>query len=330
MALRFFKPLCGIWKTQTEDFLASLGLRFADNLDFTVLAIEDDKVIATGSRQGNILKCIGVSPDFQGDGLAASIVTVLVKEAFEENIRHLFLYTSPANIPLFETLGFFLIVHTGQVALLENKRNGAQNYVAGIRNSQEKGRIGCIVANCNPFTLGHQYLAEYAASKCDFVYFLVLSEDKSFFSTDVRYRLAQEGLKHLSNVAVHLTGSYLVSQATFPDYFIKDRVNIAGAYYDLDIAVFLEQFAKPLNIIARFVGTEPCDMTTNGYNQRMKELLPAGHVRLEEVPRIEAAHELISASTVRKLMQQGDLESIKKYVPKVTLDYIAEVMKRGL
>ena len=330
MTLRFFKPLSGIWKAETEAFLTSLGLRLAENLDSTVLAIEDDKVIATGSRQGNIFKCIGVAPAHQGDGLAASIVTALVKEAFEENIRHLFLYTSPPNIPLFETLGFFLIVQAGQVALLENKRDGVQNYVTSIRNPQAKGRIGCIVANCNPFTLGHRYLAEYAASKCDFVYFLVLSEDKSFFSADVRYRLAQEGLEHLSNVAVHLTGSYLVSQATFPDYFIKDKANIAGAYYDLDIAVFLEQFAKALNITTRFVGTEPRDAVTNGYNQRMKELLPRSRVRLEEVPRLEAAQELISASTVRKLMQQGDFNAIKKYVPKVTLVYIAEVMARGV
>ena len=330
MVMRFFKPLSGRLKIETEEFLASLGLRLDEHLDITVLVIEENKVIATGSRQGSILKCIGVSAAHQRDGITAKMVTALIKEAFSEGIHHLFLYTSPSNATFFEALGFFSIAYTEQVSLLENKRNGVQNFVKGIRNLKAKGKIGCIVANCNPFTFGHQYLAEYAASKSDFVYFLVLSEEKSFFPADVRYRLAQEGLAHLSNVVVHSTGNYLVSQATFPDYFIKEKVNASQVYYDLDIAVFLEQIAIPLNIVTRFVGTEPSDAVTNAYNQRMKELLPLRHVQLEEVPRKEVAHEFISASSVRNLMQEGDFEAIKKYVPQGTLDYIAGVMKHGV
>ena len=64
-----------------------MGLRLVSNLDFTVLATEAGKVIASGSRRGNVLKCVSVSPEYQGAGLAAIIMTELVKEAFEENIH---------------------------------------------------------------------------------------------------------------------------------------------------------------------------------------------------------------------------------------------------
>ena len=43
-------------------------------------------------------------------------------------------------------------------------------------------RIGSIVMNCNPFTLGHQYLIETAIKSCDYLYIFVVEEDKSIFS----------------------------------------------------------------------------------------------------------------------------------------------------
>ena len=46
---------------------------------------------------------------------------------------------------------------------------------------EKKLPIGALVMNCNPFTLGHQYLVEYAASKVAKLYLFVVEEDKSEF-----------------------------------------------------------------------------------------------------------------------------------------------------
>ena len=318
MILRFFKPLSGIWENKTKQFLADLGLRLADGLDFTVLAIEGERMIATGSRQGSVIKCLGVVPDYQGGGLAAAIMTELVKEAHEEGIYHLFVYTSPQNIVLLRSLGFYEIALTNRVALLENRRDGIRNFIESERSSDANGHISCIVANCNPFTNGHLYLADYAARHSDFVYFFVLSEDKSLFSADMRLSLARENLRHLPNVHVCPTGGYLVSSATFPDYFLKENIDPEQVYYDLDITVFGKFFTQMLGIHTRFVGTEPVDAVTKGYNEQMKLLLPQYGVTLKEIPRYTVGNTVVSASTVRRLMCERQLNKIKELVPCAT------------
>ena len=40
-------------------------------------------------------------------------------------------------------------------------------------------KVGCIVMNANPFTLGHEYLVQYAASRVHKLFVMVVSEDKS-------------------------------------------------------------------------------------------------------------------------------------------------------
>ena len=56
--------------------------------------------------------------------------------------------------------------------------------------------VGAIVMNCNPFTLGHLYLIEYAAKEVDQLFIFVVEEDASFFSFDDRIMLVREGTKH--------------------------------------------------------------------------------------------------------------------------------------
>ena len=329
METMYGAPLPPTWQNRVRAFLASLGLRYEDDLDFTVILRKDETILATGSRRGKVLQCIGVSPDLQGEGLSAAVVTELTKEAFSQGLRHLFLYTCPSNSRLFTENGFYPIAHTDTVLLMENRRDGARQFAEGIRTRNITIPVGCIVANCNPFTCGHQYLAEYAAGKCGHVYFLVLSENKGFFPADVRYRLARESLAHLPNVSVHPTGDYLISSATFPTYFLKDKILAEEAYYDLDIAVFTRQFVPVLGIETRFVGSEPADAVTAGYNRRMKELLPNYGVTVDELPRKMLGKNPVSASTVRRLMEQKDFAALAGYVPKATLSYITEVMQHG-
>ena len=68
--------------------------------------------------------------------------------------------------------------------------------------------------NANPFTLGHQYLVETAASQSSHLYVFVVSEDRSFFHTNDRMEMVKRGVSHLPNVTVLPTRDYMVSSAT--------------------------------------------------------------------------------------------------------------------
>ena len=57
-----------------QNFLAESGLEADRAVEQTVLVWEDDQLIATGSRQGNLLKCLAVDPAHQGEGLLAKFM----------------------------------------------------------------------------------------------------------------------------------------------------------------------------------------------------------------------------------------------------------------
>ena len=63
-----------------------------------------------------------------------------------------------------------------------------------------EAKIGCIVMNCNPFTLGHRYLIEYASKRVDYLYVFVVEEDRSIFSFEDRFHLVSEGVGGGANV----------------------------------------------------------------------------------------------------------------------------------
>ena len=307
---------------QTKAFLHSLALDYDDGVEFTVNLIENEEIHATGSRQGNVLKCIGVSAEDRGRGYAAKIVTELVKNAVQEGFSHLFLFTKPKNSALFGGLGFYPVAATQDVLLMENIRHGVQTFVEGLECPTKQGAIGCIVANCNPFTNGHLYLVEAAAHSCDLLHLFILSEDRSMFPADVRLELAKRAVAHLHNVVVHPTGDYLISYATFPSYFIKDKTRVGEINGALDLAIFAQQFAKPLNITQRFVGTEPFSPVTDSYNRTMESYLPSQGINVVVVPRLKKDGAAVSASRVRALLAQGKLEEIRGLVPPVTYDYL--------
>ena len=52
-----------------EEFLKSANLEADENISETILIFDEDALIATGSRQDNILKCIAVDPSRQGKAI---------------------------------------------------------------------------------------------------------------------------------------------------------------------------------------------------------------------------------------------------------------------
>ena len=323
------KMLMGKKRGDWERFLVSASLKPDTDTDQTVTVWDDDEIIASGSRKGNLLKCIAVDPAHQGEGLTATVLTELKQEAFRENKDNLFLYTKPRNRRMFEPLFFYPVAQTDQVLLMESTRNGIDRFLKKLEeNPKKEGKIGCIVMNADPFTRGHQYLAETAAGQCDRLYIFVLSEDKGTFSAEERMELVKAGTAHLENVKVYPTGEYLISSATFPKYFLKDQETAQREHYLLDLAVFTQRFVPHFGITHRFAGTEPTCAVTGGYNRAMAEILPQHQVEFVEIPRRQAQDAAISASTVRREMGNGNLEALKQLVPETTYQLIEKKIHR--
>ncbi len=183
--------------------------------------------------------------------------------------------------------------------------------------------IGAIVMNCNPFTLGHRYLIEYAAEKCDRLYVFAVEEDLSFFPFTDRIDLIRKGVSDLKNVTVLPSGKFIISRTTFPAYFEKEA-STDNTIVDAssDIETFAKHIAPALNISVRFAGEEPLDNVTRQYNSQMKMLLPKYGIDFEVIPRKEIDGAVISASRVRKLLKENNFAEIEKLVPKTTLDYL--------
>lgn len=303
-------------QAEYDAFLNICGLRNEMDADLLLILWEENgSIAATGALKGNVLKQIAAAPDLEGQGLCAEVVTRLVEEAVCRGKSHLFLYTKPCHIQMFSSLGFFPVVQGEEMAMLENRRTGLQDFLRNLPHPT--GTVGAVVCNCDPFTLGHRHLMEYAAMHCDTLLVFVLSEDLSTFPAAVRYDLVQRGTADLKNVRVLQGGPYVLSQATFPTYFIKDKVQGRKAACELDLLLFARHIAPALNISIRFVGQEPFDAVTRQYNELMKALLPQYGIQVREIPRLHN----ISASEVRRRIAAGTVEETKGLLPKVTYDY---------
>lgn len=185
---------------------------------------------------------------------------------------------------------------------------------------------GSIVMNCNPFTLGHRYLIEYAASKVDCLYVFVVEENRSYFDFKDRIDLVKKGTADIKNVIVLPSGNFIISATTFPGYFYKSSLKEAKIDCSNDLNVFAEYIAPVLNIKVRFAGQEPLDPVTNQYNEGMADILPKHGIKFDVIPRKkdDDGVGVISASRVRKCLEEGKLEEIRQLVPQTTYDYLVE------
>lgn len=185
-------------------------------------------------------------------------------------------------------------------------------------------KIGSIVMNCNPFTYGHRYLIEWALNIVDFLIIFVVQEDKSLFSFTERFVMVCDGITDLKNVMAVPSGPFILAQTTFPEYFIKEMDEYIAENVENDISIFAKRIAPYLNIRYRFVGEEPEDMVTNEYNCAMKKILPENGIQLIEVPRKKIGGRYISASLVRKSLDNNDMERLNQLVPKSTQKILFE------
>lgn len=307
---------------QIDALLQKEGISLDGNLDYICAMYDDDyNVIATGSCFGPTLRCFAVSKDHQGEGLLNQIISHLMDVQFERGNMHLFLYTKVNSAKFFGDLGFYEIARVdGTLVFMENRRTGFPDYLKRLEKTKTDGVSAALVMNANPFTLGHQYLVEQAAAACDTLHLFVLSEDASLVPFAVRKRLVREGVAHIPNVVLHDSGPYIISNATFPSYFLKDEAAVIDGHARLDLAVFA-RIAKALNVTIRYVGQEPNSQVTGIYNDIMAASLPQQGIECRIIPRKEAIGKPISASTVRQAIQTSDWDTLRQLVPQTTYDY---------
>lgn len=311
--------------------MQAAGLEVNEFLDYTVGIYQKDRLVATGSYQQNILKCLAVAEDYQSDNLLTQLVIHLLERLREEEQTHYFLYTKPSNQQVFQSLGFHEIIKTDQILFMEQGLPTFEDYLDYLTKKKKAGDASGIVMNANPFTKGHQYLVETAAKVSEVVYVFVLSEDRSEFSAKDRLEMVRRGVAHLKNVVVLSTKDYLISSATFPTYFLKDKAETKKATLqaELDALLFKEKIAPTLAIRRRFVGDEPYSKVTEIYNETMQKVF-GDELTLSILPRIAVADEIVSATKVRAALQQKNDPLLRTLLPVTTYDYLNEqIQSRG-
>ena len=308
---------------QVDALLSRVGIRRDGHLDYTCGIFDDDELIATGSCFGNTIRCLAVSGERQGEGLLNQVVSHLMEVQAQRGNTHVFLYTKAASARFFADLGFYEIARVdGELVFMENRRTGFADYCRALARTRREGRSAAVVMNANPFTRGHQHLVERAAAESDTVHLFVLSEEAGPIPFAVRRRLVREGVAHLPNVICHDSGPYIISAATFPSYFLKDEDTVAAAHAKRDLTVF-GRIAQTLGVTVRYVGEEPDSGVTALYNRIMAERLPEVGVACRVIPRLMAGDRVVSASTVRQAIHDGELAAVADMLPPATAAYFA-------
>lgn len=357
MEIQTLNPTTPRQRQRIEAFLKRNGLRFDDMHYYAAITDDDGEMIAGGGLKGNVIKCVAVDDAHKGEAIANTLISHLIAHANEEGHSNVMLFTKPKNRQLFESLSFRLLAEAPEAVLMETGIGGINNTVEALKKIREESEKykeynkeckeeektnlntspsqhhntttpqplttttplrGVVVMNCNPFTLGHRYLIEQAAKQVERLFVMVVREDCSLFAYAERKAMVEQGVAHLENVTVIDGSEYAISQATFPTYFLKRLDDAADTQMLLDLDLFRRHIAPALGATVRFVGTEPTDQLTRRYNQLMHEVL----ADVRETARLEKKGNAVSASRVRKAMEQGDMSTIRQLVPPTTLPYI--------
>lgn len=332
-------------RRRVEAFLAANGLRLAP-LDRYVVVTRDedgDEILAGGGLDGNVIKCVAVSESARSEGLMNILVSRLIAIAREEGRESVKAFTKPENEGIFKSLGFALLASAPKAILMENGRGGLPEYKKYLASLARPGRNGAIVMNANPFTKGHRYLIEQAASQVDNLYVIVVKEDRSRFPYAERKAMIEVGCAGLDNVVVCEGSDYAISAATFPTYFLKKLDGATDTQIALDLDLFVNHIAQPLGVTVRFAGSEPEDALTRRYNELMAEILPGilvaepveahrpAGIDFIEIPRLEQNGKPINATSLRRALDKGNLKEAMEYIPESSIPYlVADLAERAL
>ena len=366
MEIQTLNPATPRQRQRIEAFLKRNALRIDDMNYYAAVLDDDGEMIAGGGLKDDVIKCVAVDDAHKGEAIANTLVSHLISHANQEGYGCIKLFTKPKNRQLFESLSFRLLAEAPEAILMETGIGGISNTVEALKKIKEESEkykeynkeckedskecrentsylntspphhltttmqpTGCIVMNCNPFTLGHRYLVESASRMVEHLFVIVVREDRSAFSYQERKAMVTAGTADLKNVTVCDGSEYAISNTTFPTYFLKRLTDATDTQILLDLDLFRRHIAPALGAEVRFVGTEPTDELTRRYNELMMKSLGKDHV--VEIPRLKNGGVAVSASRVRRAMESNSLKEAAQLVPPTTLPYIiAHLATRAL
>ena len=331
-----------LWRRRVEQFLEANQLRL-DEVDYyaVVTRPDSDEILAGGGLQGDIVKCIAVGEQLRDEHISNRLISHLISEASQRGHQSVKVFTKPQNRQIFESLGFRLVGEAPLAILMENGQGieRYKSYLQGVSDAISRTPVpphphtsGIIVMNANPFTRGHLYLIEEAARQVEHLFVIPVKEDKSLFPYIERKAMIEAAIKLIESKSPSLSGEgrggasitlcdgsdYAISAATFPTYFLKKLDDAADTQMRLDLDIFKRHLAPALGATIRFVGSEPDDALTCHYNELMREMLP----EVREIERMQENGEVVSASKVRKALENGDFQRAAALVPPTTIPYL--------
>lgn len=329
-----------------EDFLNRFDVKY-DYPEKTFVIRDKGRIISTGSIDGNVLKYFFTDCNYKGEGTISVIYNSLLNYLIDKGEASYFVFTSPKNKEIFSSLGLDLVEDTEDVSLLEGGFYNYKKWINEVENRLEikddlkkkeesskenlktkdskKYKLGSIVVNCNPMTLGHKYLIEKALDLVDELIVFLVEEDRSDFSFEDRWSIINKEFKNNKRVKIIPSGPYIISRATFPTYFLKEEDDKLDIYTRLDASIFGKKISKDLGIDIRFLGTEPIDTLTRTYNKNIKNILEGLNIKVEVVERKSFQGEIISASKVRRLLASDKPQEAYKYLPQSTIEFLESV-----
>lgn len=320
-------------RRRLEEFLSREGLRYEAVDEYLALTDPDTgEILAGGGLKGDLIKCVAVSSAARSANLSGRLVSELISLAARNGHPCVKVFTKPGNEAVFASMGFRVLARAAEAILMENGR-GLGSYLEYLRRESgtrvetvaqaQPARTGVIVMNANPFTLGHRYLVESAASQVDRLFVIPVKEDVSAFTYAERRAMIEAGCAGLAGVTVLEGSDYAISETTFPTYFLKDPSHASGTQMALDIDLFCNHIAPALGAGVRFVGSEPRDPLTRAYNSALRRTLPGFGLVLSEIPRLKSADgRFITASRVRSLLDGGRLAHCLRLTPVSTHPYL--------
>jgi [citrate (pro-3S)-lyase] ligase len=314
---------------EVRSLLAASGLEIEKDIQIFVVACDAGRIVACAGLAGEVVKCVTIAEPYRGSALACRLMCEVQMLAMRRGHSHLFLYTKPGNAVLFEGCGFHMLAEVkGHACLMENTPVGIRDYCDKLQPFRQTAqRIGSVVINANPFTLGHLHLVREARRACDWLHVFVVSENASAIAYAERLDMVRAGLAGMDRVTVHRGSRYLISKATFPGYFIKDSCVVEACSTAMDLLIFRKYIAPALGITHRFVGSEPFCRLTAKYNEDMLDWLETAAeegapIQVVEFPRFEVEGRAVSASEVRRLLARGDFAAMDSLVPVTTLSQL--------
>ena len=158
---RVTKMLDRFERRSVERLLSESGLVFEGTPDYTALAEDgDENVIATASLSGSVIKMVAASSEWRDAGLSGQVISALMNTARADGRHKFFIYTKPEAAPKFSALGFRELATSKNSVLMECGAHGMNEFRAALEAERAKNgpQAGAAVMNCNPFTLGHQFL----------------------------------------------------------------------------------------------------------------------------------------------------------------------------